>query len=112
MTKALQRHAVAFFALAVAFYLFFETCKHNPVLAKVSPFTEDPYDAVGSFGFQFVLFLAILSLVRAFRPYPAGFPSQGQAGFLARGLMMGTLGIALTCIGDAVALARHHDTWR
>jgi hypothetical protein len=57
--------------LAILFYLFFQITKHHPILSLVNPFVEDPYDAVGSFSFQFALFTALLSLVRAFRPYQA-----------------------------------------
>jgi hypothetical protein len=62
----------------VSFYLFFQTSKHNPALSSVNAFADDPYDAVGSFGVQFALFTALLSLVRAFRPYQSDEALDGQ----------------------------------
>jgi len=58
-------------ALAVVFYGFFQVCKQLPALGQINPFANNPYDAVGSFATQFAAFSALLSLLRAFRPYPS-----------------------------------------
>ena len=67
--KSLKTLAVIVFFLTIFFWAFFDNSKNLPALAVINPFAEDPYDAVGSFGIQLSLFAALLSLLRAFRPY-------------------------------------------
>jgi hypothetical protein len=85
MSKQLKGTAFLTFVLAVLFYLFFQVSKHHPALSQVNAFAEDPYDAVGSFGVQFSLFTALLSLVRAFRPYQPDKALDSQELLLLRG---------------------------
>ncbi len=52
--------------LAVAFLLFFQFTKHNPMLAVIIPFGNDPYDAVGSIGVIIGGLLSVLAFIRTF----------------------------------------------
>ncbi len=52
--------------LVVAFLLFFQFTKHNPMLELIIPFGNDPYDAVGSIGIIIAgLLLAVLAFIRS-----------------------------------------------
>jgi hypothetical protein len=86
MPGQLKVRAFITFMLAVLFYLFFQISKHNPALSHVNAFAEDPYDAVGSFGVQLAVFTALLSLVRAFRPYQPKQALDSQKVLLLRSL--------------------------
>jgi hypothetical protein len=98
--------------LAVAFSLFFMASKHDPAFAQVNPFAEDPFDAVASFGVQFVLFIAALSVLRTFRLYPAKTDLGPQAVLIARGQFMGLLAVAVTTTVDGIAMFRHQGMWQ
>ncbi len=111
MPKSLRRHAIGLAVLAVLFFLFFQVSKHNLSLARGNPFADDPYDAVGSFSSQFVIMVAALSVMRAFRPYPPGSCLQRQSGLVASGQLMVLLAVAITCITDGIAMARHTKMW-
>ncbi len=111
MTRQFRVSASLTFMLAVLFYLFFQVSKHNPALSQMNPFANDPYDAVGSFGMQSALFTALLSLVRAFRPYQPGEASANQELLLLCGEYFSCLSVAVTLIADIVALIRHPSVW-
>src|SRR5438094_1850842 len=111
MSKQLKGIAFLIFVLAVLFYLFFQVSKHHPALSQVNAFAEDPYDAVGSFGVQFALFTALLSLVRAFRPYQPDKALDSQELLLLRGAYLSCLSIAVTLVADVVAMTRHPSVW-
>ena len=111
MSRQLKGIAFLAFVLAVLFYLFFQVSKHDPALSQVNAFAEDPYDAVGSFGVQFALFTALLSLVRAFRPYQADKALDSQELLLVRVEYFSCLSIALTLVADIVAMIRHPAVW-
>ncbi|MHB8598337.1 MAG: hypothetical protein ACYDER_16155 [Ktedonobacteraceae bacterium] len=98
------------FVLAVVFYFFWQICKQQSALAHVATFTENPYDAVGSFGTQFALFTALLSMVRAFRPYSPGAIDRPQVLFV-RGAYLTCLSIAVTLGADIVAMLRFPSVW-
>ena len=110
MPKQYKVNACLTFLLAVLFYLFWQTCKQQSALAHVATFTEDPYDAVGSFATQFALFTALLSAVRAFRPYQPG-PIDGQQVLYVRGAYLTCLSIAVTLGADIVAMLRYPSVW-
>ncbi len=75
------------------------------------PFAEDPYDAVGSFGFQLALAAAASSLLRALRRYGgAGIPAA-QAALVLRGSIVALLAVFVIMQADAVALLRHPRAW-
>ena len=111
MPKQYKVNACLTLVLAVVFYLFWQICKQQPDLARVATFAEDPYDAVGSFGTQFAIFLALLSMIRAFRPYQAGKAGDGQQLLLARGAYLTCLSVAVTLGADIVAMLRYPSVW-
>jgi len=98
-------------AFAVVFYLFWQVCKQQPALAQVATFTEDPYDAVGSFGVLFALFTALLSVIRAFRPYQPDKVGDGQQVLLTRAAYLICLSAAVTLGADIVAMLRYPAVW-
>lgn len=112
MPTSLRLNSLMLAILAVAFSLFFAWSKHNPNTARVNPFAEDPYDAVSSFGVQFVLFVATVSLLRAFRPYPVKTDLSRQAVLVARGQFLGLLAVAVSTIVDGLAMLRHQRMWQ
>lgn len=104
--KQLKPVSLLVFGLSALFYIFFDFCKHAPILGAANPFAEDPYDAVGSFGIQLAFFTAFLMLVRVFHPYSkSGIPSF-QITLALRSGMVVVLSIAVTLAADAIGLAR------
>lgn len=109
-TRTLPRFtAIAVFVMAVAFTWFFQRAKHDSVLIKVNPFTDDPFDATGSFATIFVMLIAVSGLFTAFisrKPMTA----ERQLVILRRHIM-GALAIVITLLSDFVALARYPEQW-
>jgi len=99
------------FSLALLFLLFFDKSKHLTMLAEANPFAEDPYDAVGSFGIQLSFFVAVLSLLRAFRPYVTNEIPLNQLILILRGETVALLSILVTLAGDLVAMLRYTSLW-
>ena len=110
MPAALNRNSVIVFGLALLFSWSFMFAKHDPALRGVIPFGEDPYDAVGSFAFIIGMLIALVSLVRAFRPY-RDEPSRAQRVYLVRSQVAVALAVLITLASDAVAMARHPAMW-
>ena len=104
--KRLKLAALFVFGLSILFYFFFDFCKHAPALGAANPFAEDPFDAVGSFGIQLALLSALLTLIRAFRPYPQKEAAPGQILLALRGGTVVLLSVAVTLAADAIGLAR------
>jgi hypothetical protein len=98
-------------ALAVLFYFFFMTTKHDQALSVANAFADDPFDAIGSFGVQAAAFLSLLSLVRGFRPYRAGTLLDEQEMLLVRTQLLAVLAVVVTLGGDIVAMARYPSLW-
>jgi hypothetical protein len=111
MSGRMRINSFATVALAALFYWLFMLMKHEPALAAIIPFAEDPYDAVGSFCLILSTLLAGLALIRGFRPYRRARPSHLAYLFLARTQMAVPIGILITLAGDAIAMARHPSTW-
>ncbi|MGB8644382.1 MAG: hypothetical protein WCF84_04045, partial [Anaerolineae bacterium] len=111
MSRTNRLYALAILLVAVLFFFFFDATKHNPALSQVNPFADDPYDAVGSFGVQLALLTALLSLVRAFRPYPSDVASDSRQALLIRGEYVSCLSVAVTLAADGVAMIRHPSLW-
>jgi hypothetical protein len=61
------------FAAAVAFAAFFQFAKWGPVGA-ISPFAQDPVDAIGSFAIQVAVAAGFLALAHATRLGPNNDP--------------------------------------
>ncbi|MSP14380.1 MAG: hypothetical protein EXR62_15685 [Chloroflexi bacterium] len=62
--KPIHKATLLAFMAAVAFGLFFQLSK-LAVISSISPFAEDPVDAIGSIAVQVAVAVAILSLARA-----------------------------------------------
>ncbi|HEX7542182.1 MAG TPA: hypothetical protein VF352_08630 [Anaerolineales bacterium] len=104
--KRLRLAALFVFGLSIIFYLFFDFCKHAPALGAANPFAEDPYDAVGSFGIQVAFVSALLTLLRAFRPYPQKEATAGQVLILLRSGAVALLSVTVTLAADAIGLGQ------
>lgn len=111
MHRSIKIHACLTVLLAVLFYLFWDFSKHQPALAQVNVFADDPYDAVGSFGVQFALLTALLSLLRAFRPSQVGSVSGTQIRLCTGAAYLTYIAIAVVLLTDGVAMVRHLDQW-
>lgn len=111
MPRQLKVCACLTFVLAVVFYLFFQIVKHHPALSQVNAFADDPYDSVGSIGTQLALFTALLSLVRAFRPYEPKQDISNQKSLLMRGQYIACLSVAVTLVADVIAMVRFPSVW-
>lgn len=93
--------------LAIIFFCFFQFTKHDPVLAAILPFGNDPYDAVGSFGVISAGLLSILSVLRVLR----GQRSDQQNILVARTQFTVAAAVLVTLVTDSVAMIRHIPTW-
>ena len=111
MNLRFKINALASVALALMFYWFFMFTKHDPPLAAILPFGDDPYDAIGSFCMIVSFLLAALSLVRAFRPRGTIAPSELSRVFLARTQIAAALGVLVTLAADGIAMMRHTSQW-
>jgi hypothetical protein len=95
----------------VGFTVFFFAAKHQPSLARVAPFGDDPFDAVGSFAIQAAVVAAALSALRAMRSYGgAGIP-DAQVSLILRGNIIALLAVFVAAISDLIAMLRHPDAW-
>lgn len=103
--------ALAIFGIALLLFAFFDQTKHFPPLSAVTPFLEDPFDAVGSFATQLAIFAGLITLLRVFRPYtPAGIPpAQVRLIFHAEAAVL--LSVAVTLFADILAMARYSTVW-
>jgi hypothetical protein len=112
MPRMHKINAAAVFVVAVVFYWFFMFCKHDAALSKIIPFGDDPYDAVGSFAIIIGILAALLSLFRAFRPYPPNGASIENRVYLVRAQTCVVLTVFITLVADAVAMGRHASMWK
>jgi hypothetical protein len=103
--------ALACLVGAVGFTGFFFAAKHQPWLARVAPFGDDPYDAMGSFAVQAAVVAAALSVLRAMQRHGgAGIP-DARASLVLRGSVIALLAVFVAVISDLVAMLRHPDAW-
>jgi hypothetical protein len=109
MPKADKVNACLIAAFVVVFYVFWELCKQLPALAQVATFTEDPYDAIAAV--PLAVFLAFLTVIRAFRSYPSDEAQSNQRAFLMRGAYLVCLAVAVTVGADIVAMLRYPSVW-
>ena len=96
---------------ATLFILLFERAKHDPGLAGVNPFAEDPYDVVGSFGVQLAFACSILSAIRAFGTDLKTESLYNRYTYTLRAIGVSQLAIIVTMLADLVALVRHSALW-
>jgi len=92
--------------LAIVFFFFFQFTKHNPVIATIMPFGNDPYDAVGSLGVIIAGLLAVLSVIRSFH-----MRSDRQKILVTRTQFTVAAAIFVTLTADGVAMGRHVPMW-
>ena len=93
--------------LTIIFFLFFQFTKHDPVLAAILPFGDDPYDAVGSFGVIIAVLLSMLSVLLALR-----IKHTDQQNILtARTQFTVAAAVLVTLVTDSVAMVRHISMW-
>src|ERR1700759_205720 len=104
MPKVLKRNAVIVLGLAALFFWSFMFAKHDPALRNIIPFGDEPYDAVGSFGVIAGMLIALLSFLRAFRPYREA-PATAQRVYLIRAQEAAVLAVFITVATDAIAMA-------
>jgi len=101
--KFLHCTALLHLFAALLFFAFFQIGKTSP-FREANPFSEDPYDAVGSFAIQLALFAGILSYARALRILDA--PGRAAiARLVLRGDLLVLVSISATVITDALAEA-------
>ena len=116
MPGTVKRNAVVVFALAMLFWWVFEFAKHDATVGRVIPFGDDPYDAVGSFGFIAAVLLALLSLIKSFARFPGSLFPESLLGSGARLYVVRTQAAVVFCVlvavaSDGIAMARHVTTW-
>ncbi len=110
-SRRLKRRALATVLLSFLFFVFFACSKHAPALARVNPFADDPFDAVGSFGVQLCIVAALLSLAPALRPDTKGGVPIGQTARVLRSAGISLLALAVTLMADVVAMIRFPERW-
>lgn len=93
--------------LAIIFWGFFQFTKHDPVLAAILSFGNDPYDAVGSFGVIIAGLLSILAVLRVLR----GKLTDQQSILVARTQFTVAAAVLVTLVTDSVAMVRHIPMW-
>jgi hypothetical protein len=109
MAAKLRRNAIIVSGLALLFAWAFEFAKHDPILRTIIPFGDDPYDAIGSFGFITSVLLALVSFVRAFLPGLVG--RSGAAIYVLRAQAAVAFCVLVTVAADIVAMGRHPSMW-
>jgi hypothetical protein len=93
--------------LAFAFLLFFQFTKHNPILAVIIPFGNDPYDAVGSIGIIIAGLLAFLAFIRSFYKVLV----ERRRIIIARTQFSVVALILVTLMVDGIAMVKHIPMW-
>lgn len=111
MPRPVKVSALLTLGLAILLFFFFDNCKHALALSQVNPFAEDPYDSVGSFGIQLAPFMALLAVLRAFRPYPSEKTRDRQLLLFTRTAYFSCLAVAVTLGADIIAMIRHPSLW-
>jgi hypothetical protein len=90
---------------ALFFFLFFQINKKGP-LGAISPFAQDPYDAIGSIAIQIALLVGVLTFSRALRLLVD--PIQiAKIRFVLRGNLLVLTVILITLLTDTVAIIFH-----
>ncbi len=103
--------ALASLIAAAAFSAFFFAVKHEVWLARVAPFVNDPYDAVGSFALQLAGLAGALSVLRAIRDPGSAAGRDVRAVQVLRSATVALLAIFVALLADLVGMVRHADTW-
>ena len=108
VTAGVRRAAVIALIAALTFWAFFQLSKLR-VISEISPFAEDPVDAIGSFAFQIALVVGFLTFARSWRCRDdAASASKGR--LVIRGCIVVLVSIAATLLADAITEFQH-PTW-
>jgi hypothetical protein len=107
MPPRFKRDAVVVFGLTAALVF----AKYNLARLPPRPFGLDPCDAVSVFAFLTIISIAVVSLVRAFRPYPKGSVFAAQSFYMIRLQQAFVLAVFTTLTANVVDLARHPSIW-
>ena len=96
-------------ALILGMVVVLVLAKYN--LPRVTPFSQDPRDAVWAFAFVTIALIVVVSVVRAFRPYRNGPASAAQWIFVIRSQQAVAPAVFMTLVADVIALAKHSSMW-
>ena len=111
MPKSFKPTVLLVLALSAVFTVFFLASRHNPIFSTVNAFAKDPYDAIGSFGYQLALFASLLSVVRVFIARGSGELSASQKLLVIRGCTVSVQAVAVTLAAEMVAMFRNPSLW-
>ncbi len=108
--RRIQRLSGWVLLAALLFSLFFQVNKSGQ-FGAISPFAVDPYDAVGSFGFQLALFIGLLTYARTWRMQLD--PEQAvKCRLVLRGLALTLITILVTLVADTIAVFQSQEVMR
>lgn len=102
--SSLKRATHSAFITSMVFWLLFLLSKISAI-GNISPFAEDPYDAVASFAFQIAIVIALLSLARLVSIKNENGLRQRSI-FILRGILLVELCVLATLITDLIAIAQ------
>ena len=100
---------IIIFITAVLFCIFFQSNKISEI-AKINPFTVDPYDAVGSIAIQICIAVSVLNLARYVSFKKEGYANIDKLTFTLRGCFIIVLSIVSTLVTDLAAEVKA-PTW-
>ncbi len=103
--RSIRGATATVFAAALLFAVFFQGAKLPP-FRGISPFGDDPYDAVGSIAVQVALLVSALTFARALRLTEVSAPA-GALRLILRGNVVVLASIAAALLTDAAADALH-----
>jgi len=92
------------FTTSLIFWLLFQLSKTRSI-QNASPFANDPYDAVGSFGFQIAVAAGLLTLARLVSVRDQD-GLRHRAPFILHGIVLVEVCVLGTLGADAIAIAR------
>ncbi|MEO8973033.1 MAG: hypothetical protein ABI406_15720 [Ktedonobacteraceae bacterium] len=95
---------------AIVFCIFVEISKQVSAAETISPFRDDPYDAVVSFTFQIVLLVGLLTFARLVSYRLGKHATLNQLHFILRGNQLIFASIIITLITDTIAEAQQ-SSW-
>lgn len=105
MEIASLKHATyVAFITSITFWLLFQLSKISAI-SNISPFAEDPYDAVPSLAFQIAVAIGLLSLARLVSIKDENGLRQ-RAPFILRGILLVELAVLIALVTDFIAIAQ------
>jgi hypothetical protein len=107
MPIRLKLNSVAMFGFAAAIVL----AEYKIAQLSVSPFRQDPCDAVWHFALFVMLFTLVVSTLRTVRPNLGGPTPRAQYVYLIRSQQAFVLALLIALSADIVALIRHPSMW-